>query len=359
MAVGNYNGASFLMKQSPLVTIVIPTFNSEATIGLVLESIAKQSYPKKSLETLVIDAGSSDETVQIAKKYDVLVLQNKKQHQVYAKHMGHLKARGKYVMHLDSDEVMENPDSVTNKVNLFLSNPLVRAIVPSGHKTPKSVSGANYIINDFGDPFSYYMYGFSFNSRFFVDQLKSKFKIVSEDKDSVVIDFERSKYIPGIEMSASGMVLDLAYINKKFPQVKKYPRLVSQTFFFLVEQEDLVGFTKNDPILHYSASSWGKYLKKLKSRVLNNVFKTEMGKSAFSGRGQYYSLFFKIKKYLFVVYSITFVLPFVVGVKLSLSRKTWVFLAYPYLCLFISYLTLYYMAEKVIGIKPKIKGYGF
>ena len=348
-----------MKNQKPLVSIIIPTFNSEVVLTRVLDSIKKQNYPSNKIDILLIDGGSSDETLSIAKKYDTRILTNKKQHQVYAKHMGHLLAKGKYIVHLDSDEVLENRNSILHKVTLFEENNNVKAVVPSGHKTPQGVSGSNYIINDFGDPFSFYMYGFSFNYRFFINQLKSRFMVVSEDQDSVVIDFQKSKNLPGIEMSASGMMLDREYLNKTVPKIKTSPRLISQVFYFLVQQGDLVGFTKNDPIVHYSASSWGKYMKKLKSRVLNNVFKTEMGKSAFSGREGYYSLSFIVKKYLFVPYSLTFIFPLITGIWLSLTRKTFVFLLYPYLCLFILYLTVYYMAEKALGFKPKNKGYGF
>jgi len=344
------------MNNLPLVSIVIPTFNSGDTIGLVLDSIKKQTY--KKLELFIVDAGSTDETLTIAEKYKAFILKNEKQHQVYAKHLGYLKAKGKYIMHLDSDEVLENPDSVAMKVNLFRQK-RVKAVVSSGHKTPSGVSGVNKIINDIGDPFSYYMYGFSFNYIFFINELKGKFMVVSEDYDSVTIDFGKSKNIPGIEMSASGIMLDRVYLKSEFSVVNKYPSLISQVFYYMVENGDLVGFTKNDPILHYSASNFGKYLKKLRSRVLNNVFQTEMGKSAFSGRGKYYSSFFVLKKYLFILYSFSFILPFCEGLRLSATRRAWVFLSYPYLCQFISYITLYYMARKALGFKPKIKGYGY
>lgn len=347
-----------MMKKLPLISIIIPTYNSDETLTKVLESIQKQTYPSRLVEVLVIDGGSTDETLRIAKKYKAKVLFNRKQHQVYAKFIGQMKAKGKYIMHLDSDEVIENKKSIEIKINAFLKHDDVKAIVPSGHKTPSGVSAVNRIINDFGDPFSFYMYGFSFNSQFFINQLKSKFKVLFENKDVVIIDFQKSKQIPGIEMSATGMVLDREYLLNTFPQVKKYPRLISQTFFLYVERGTYVGFTKNDPIIHYSASSWIKYLKKIRSRILNNVYMTEMGKSAFSGRTQFYSNSFAIKKLLFIPYSVTFLLPLTVGITLSITRKSIVFLSYPFLCLYISYLVMYYSFLKAIGRTPQIKGYG-
>ncbi len=48
----------------PLVSIAMSTFNSEATLGPVLESLLRQTY--KNIEVLVVDDCSSDATVEIA-----------------------------------------------------------------------------------------------------------------------------------------------------------------------------------------------------------------------------------------------------------------------------------------------------
>jgi glycosyltransferase involved in cell wall biosynthesis len=52
---------------SPLVTIVIPTFNREKFIQEALECSSQQTY--KNIEILVIDNRSSDETVNIVRKF--------------------------------------------------------------------------------------------------------------------------------------------------------------------------------------------------------------------------------------------------------------------------------------------------
>lgn len=49
------------------VSLVIPTFNSERTLDECLSSIANQDYP--DIEIIVVDNGSTDQTVEIAKKY--------------------------------------------------------------------------------------------------------------------------------------------------------------------------------------------------------------------------------------------------------------------------------------------------
>src|SRR5690606_21901937 len=53
------------------VFIQVPCLNEEATLPLVLESIPKKIKGVDEIEILVIDDGSSDKTVEIAKQHGV------------------------------------------------------------------------------------------------------------------------------------------------------------------------------------------------------------------------------------------------------------------------------------------------
>lgn len=59
------------MSALPLVSIVIPTFNSSKTLGLCLESVRNQDYD--NVEIIVVDNNSSDSTKEIAEKFTPLV----------------------------------------------------------------------------------------------------------------------------------------------------------------------------------------------------------------------------------------------------------------------------------------------
>ena len=51
-----------------VITVVMPTYNSEHTIEKALQSIRNQTYPQDSIEILVVDGGSTDKTLSIAQK---------------------------------------------------------------------------------------------------------------------------------------------------------------------------------------------------------------------------------------------------------------------------------------------------
>ena len=51
----------------PVVSIVIATYNSEKLLPRTLDAIRRQTYPKERIEILIIDGGSKDNTIKIAK----------------------------------------------------------------------------------------------------------------------------------------------------------------------------------------------------------------------------------------------------------------------------------------------------
>lgn len=89
------------MKKYPKVSIIIPTFNEEKNIARLLLSIKNQSV--KDLETIVVDDGSTDSTVKIAKKYSQKVYQRQHAERSVQRNFGGSKANGKYVLFVDAD----------------------------------------------------------------------------------------------------------------------------------------------------------------------------------------------------------------------------------------------------------------
>lgn len=63
------NNCAMPTDQLPSISIIIPTYNSERTLGLCLDSIAIQIYPNNLLEVIIADAGSSDRTLETVEKF--------------------------------------------------------------------------------------------------------------------------------------------------------------------------------------------------------------------------------------------------------------------------------------------------
>lgn len=94
-----------------LFTIIIPTFNSAATLAACLESIVQQSY--KDVEVLLIDGKSSDATLEIARLFQERIkgmsIFSEEDKGIYdAMNKGIDKATGKWLMFLGSDDSLYN-----------------------------------------------------------------------------------------------------------------------------------------------------------------------------------------------------------------------------------------------------------
>lgn len=62
-------------KNYPTVTITSLSYNDEAIIEECLVSIANQNYPKDKVQTLFVDGGSTDSTLDIIRKYGAQIIQ--------------------------------------------------------------------------------------------------------------------------------------------------------------------------------------------------------------------------------------------------------------------------------------------
>lgn len=96
---------------SPLISVIIPAFNAEATLGMQLEALTVQVGAPEH-EILVVNNGSTDGTARLVGQASAsnprirLVTAKEKQGASYARNVGAAHARGKYLMFCDADDVV-------------------------------------------------------------------------------------------------------------------------------------------------------------------------------------------------------------------------------------------------------------
>jgi glycosyltransferase involved in cell wall biosynthesis len=91
----------------PLVSILIPAYNAEATIEYTIRSALAQTWPRK--EIIIINDGSTDRTLSIAQKFaskELIVMSSENRGQSAAINLGYRQAQGAYIQELDSDDLM-------------------------------------------------------------------------------------------------------------------------------------------------------------------------------------------------------------------------------------------------------------
>lgn len=88
----------------PLVSVVIPSFNSAATLEMCLQSIKSQTY--RNVEILVVDNYSSDETKEVAKRFAVKTF-SKGPERSAQMNFGVMNAEGEYILRVDADMIAD------------------------------------------------------------------------------------------------------------------------------------------------------------------------------------------------------------------------------------------------------------
>ena len=93
---------------NPLVSILIPTYNSEKWIKLTIESVLAQSWKNK--EIIIVDDGSTDKTYNIAKQYESKILKVITQENsgaCVARNNAFSISQGDFIQWLDSDDLLD------------------------------------------------------------------------------------------------------------------------------------------------------------------------------------------------------------------------------------------------------------
>lgn len=88
---------------SPRFSVVIPAFNSAATLARAIESVRAQSWPAH--EVIVVDDGSTDTTADVARRFEAVHLVRQKNCGVsVARNTGAAAATGDWLAFLDADD---------------------------------------------------------------------------------------------------------------------------------------------------------------------------------------------------------------------------------------------------------------
>lgn len=97
------------MDSKPLVSVILPMFNSESFVEQSIQSIVNQSY--ENLECIVVDDGSSDRSWEIAESFQkkdsrIHLIHLEKNHGVAAaSNIALQSASGKYIARMDADDI--------------------------------------------------------------------------------------------------------------------------------------------------------------------------------------------------------------------------------------------------------------
>lgn len=91
-------------------SIIIPNYNKGDYVRECLDSIFNQTIDKSKYEVIFVDDGSTDNSLEIAKNYDVRLFQTNRKMAGGARNKGIDNAIGEYLIFIDSDDYLYSND---------------------------------------------------------------------------------------------------------------------------------------------------------------------------------------------------------------------------------------------------------
>jgi glycosyltransferase involved in cell wall biosynthesis len=144
-------------NRTPLISIILTTYNSEKIIEKTLRNIIGQDFPLNKVELVIVDDGSKDCTLRVIKEFveqyaknfcDVKIIVHDRNYGVSkARNDGIKASRGRYILILDHDVIM--PRDTLAKLLYYLESVdrKVVAVIPLHNNTCKGTIGSwEYII---------------------------------------------------------------------------------------------------------------------------------------------------------------------------------------------------------------------
>ena len=311
-------------RKLPKISIVIPTLNEGVDIEECLKSIFRQKYPLSKLEVFVVDGGSNDNTLDIAKRYPVRIIFNKDKDAQIGKMLALKKSTGELFTYFDADIRLRGNNWFKKMIKPILED-------------EKIVASVSCYYSRKGD---------SWLTRFITYDIKQRDPVYEFFSPSILntIQEKRNGYFlckytennipPSGRCLFRTKILKSSFIfkRKKFMELDNLTILVSEGHQFF-------GFVPKAGFYHNFVLGLGELLRKRYRNIKHNFL--------FQEEGRYYKWFdlHKIKDVLkillWLIYVHLFFPSLIRGIYKSIKFRDVVCLIEPFLNIFETYIILY------------------
>ena len=150
------------MQSMPMVSVIVPVRNGENTIEKLLVALLAQDYPKDKMQVIIVDNSSQDNTIEIIKKYPVILeYENEKVSSYAARNKGLAAAQGGIIAFTDADCIpeknwIENGVRALNEQNSDMAGGKIEFIFSEQKSVTEIFDSLNSLRND---SFIYYKIG--------------------------------------------------------------------------------------------------------------------------------------------------------------------------------------------------------
>ncbi len=243
----------------PSISFVIPVYNAGRLFEGLLESIRSQDYPRNKIEIVASDGGSTDETVEIARKYDCRVVDNAMRFCEPGTSVGFQNATNELVCIIAADNRLPQKDWLKSMIKPFLENEDLVAAEPVWFKYDREGSPSDRYCALFGnnDPVAFYL-----KRRDRLMQTETRWnlpgEVIKDNHDYFLIRFSRDD-LPTV--GSQGFLIKRNLLLKT--NYKPYLFHIDSNLELVEMGYDRYAMVKQD-IIHLHSKSAFEFLQKLK-----------------------------------------------------------------------------------------------
>ncbi len=214
------------MSKQPFVSVVVPAHNEEGRLGMTLDLLKRQTYPRDKFEIIVVDNNSTDRTAEVARAAGARVITEPHPGVAWAREAGWKVATGEIVLSTDAD--VQPPENwMEQVVHKFSTHPELVGLTGGLRffDKPRWFNWCAVVLNPFLVYLGFFMsrgvYNFTGNNmaaRKWVYEKVGGFNTqlhFGEDMDLArrIKKFGKIKFFPGLVMWCSGRryTFDLAF----------------------------------------------------------------------------------------------------------------------------------------------------
>lgn len=315
------------MNNFPKISIVIVTLNNEKTLPFCINSLIKQDYPKKMIEYINIDGGSTDGTKTIMKEAGFQIVDSPIKRNAEAQRaIGLKEARNEIIVSLDADNYLPTKHWLKQMVQPFMDNDKVvhTHTLHFTYREDDSLFNKYFALYGVADPVVYYV-GRPDRLSWHSDQWTLGDEI--EDRGAYYLVKFSEKNLPTV--GCNGVLYRksvlLKYANSspdKFLHIDVFVDLIRQGY-------NLFAVVKND-VIHATAYTLSNLISKRTAFLSDYYFKQSNKR-----RYMIYNparIKDNIRLSLFIFYTITFLKPLIDSFRGYIKIPNTAWFIHPFVC---------------------------
>lgn len=112
------------------VSVIIPTLNNALSLDQCLESLRKQNYPQELVEIIVVDGHSKDNTAEVTRGHQTILVYENIGNPEAAKAIGLTQAKNELILQLEADNVLPDSNWLAKMISVLEQEPRAVACYP-------------------------------------------------------------------------------------------------------------------------------------------------------------------------------------------------------------------------------------